>query len=195
MGFMDIASELRGIVAIILAAPLVGCVSTDLAPGVNPPAIKGIKLGMSIDSVIHLMGVPYAIKADIHHQHLIECPNPLPSMRFVPGDVASITPTIDSAFKSPESCCIGERDTRSRRFTMEYSRMSGPWDISPMVWVHFDEAHRVNQVYVSVNSRSAFREDEYVYMLSTDPMDSTAGYTTGNYDCNDELLVKYFFAD
>ena len=70
--------------------------------------------------------------------------------------------------------------------------MSGPWEISPMVNVRFDESHRVTQIYASVISHSSFREDEYVYLLSTDPLDSAATYSTGNYYCDDRLLEKYF---
>lgn len=61
-----------------------------------------------------------------------------------------------------------------------------------MIWVHMDESHRVHEVYAKVNSRSILREDQFVYLLCTDPFSDTAGYAVHSYDCKEELLSNYF---
>jgi len=169
-----------------------GCVRSDLAPGVNPAAIRSIQLGMDLESVIDILGVPLSVSA-VYGSHNGGCRS---RPELLERDVSSgsqLRLWLDSLFKSPP-CCEGNKGERVRKhFTLLYSRMVDEDGVSPMLWVHFQN-DRVREVFAKLNSRTVLRDDIYIYSLSTYRKPTPDGHhaTVLLHDCKKDLLHKYF---
>ena len=169
-----------------------GCVRSDLAPGVNPAAIRSIQLGMDLESVIDILGVPLSVSA-VYGSHNGGCRS---RPELLERDVSSgsqLRLWLDSLFKSP-LCCEGNKGERVRKhFTLLYSRMVEADGVSPMLWVHFEHG-RVRGVSAALNSHTPFRDDQGIYLLNTYHKRMRDGHQTAltTYHCKEELLQRYF---
>lgn len=177
------------LVEIALVVALTGCSTSDLAEGVTQRTVRSLKIGMSVDSVIKIIGLPfYASYGTGVHEG--SCHAPIPIQKFVPPDGSSNVATVDAAFYSARFCCNTEREQRTRGFTLEYSRKpTGPGSY-PMLWVGFDENHRVRKVFAKVYCQFRLCFDHVtVYHLSAG--DSLRSTRAGG----DQQLFERFFPD
>lgn len=172
-----------------ITVALIGCSTSDLAEGVNQRTVRSLRIGMSVDSVIKTIGLPFyaSYGTGVHNG---SCHSPIPLEKFVPTDATSIIATVDTAFYSARFCCNTERQQRTRGFTLEYSRKpSGPGSY-PMLWVGFDEDRRVRTVFAKVYCEFQLCFDHVtVYHLS-------AGNSIGSTRAGgDQQLFERFFPD
>jgi hypothetical protein len=172
-----------------LVVVLTGCSTSDLAEGVTQRTVRSLKIGMSVDRVIQIIGLPfYASYGTGVHEG--SCHDPIPLQKFVPPDGSSIVATVDAAFYSARFCCNTEREQRTRGFTLEYSRKPNGPGSYPMLWVHFDENHRVRAVGAKVYCKYGLCFDHVtVYHLSAG--DSLRSTRAGG----DQQLFERFFPD
>lgn len=149
-----------------IAVALTGCSTSDLAEGVTQRTVKSLKIGMAVDTVIKIIGLPfYASYGTGVHEG--SCNAPIPLQKFVPTGGSSIIAAVDTAFYSSRFCCKTEREQRTRAFTLEYSRKPTDRGSYPMLWVHFDEEHRLRKVFGKVYLRPPMGFDQVgVYFLS-----------------------------
>lgn len=169
-----------------------GCVHSDLAPGVSPAAIRSIQLGMDLEAVIDILGVPLSVSA-VYGAHSKGCRSRPERLERDVSSGSQLRLWLDSLFKSPP-CCEGNKGDRVwKHFTLLYSRMVDEDGVSPMLWVHF-EHDRVRVVSAALNSHTPFRDDQGIYLLNTYHKRMRDGHHTAmtSYHCKEELLQRYF---
>lgn len=165
----------------IAGGTLASCVRSDIAPGVQPDAIKQIEIGMELGSVIELLGLPYRVEA-LHGIHSLGCTKPQPHLDQEVHTQAQILGLVEGTFNSAVHCCDGNaHEKKTKRYSLVYSRMPDPEGISPMLWVHMDEHDHVYKVYARLLSHVAWIEDKGIYLLSRN-----------GYHCDDALLGRYY---
>jgi energy-converting hydrogenase A subunit M len=175
------------------AVALVGCVRSDIAPGVNPKTIKAVRLGMALEEVLDTLGLPYSVQA-LHGIHDGACRTKSRHLDRAITNEQEIRWLVDSTYRT-KICCEGNRrDKETRRFGLAFSRMVDEQGISPMLWVHFDEKARVREVYARLNSHMAWRDDELIYLLKLDEARYQADGTikAEMEHCDEGKLRKYF---
>lgn len=169
-----------------------GFVQSDLAPGVSPGAIRAIRLGMDLETVIDTLGVPLSVSA-VHGAHSKGCRSRPERLERDVSSGSQLRLWLDSLFKSPP-CCESNKGERVRRqVTLLYSRMVEEDGVSPMLWVHF-ELDRVRAVAAALNSHSPFRDDQGIYLLSNYRRQMPDGdeKTVRSFHCEEDLLQEYF---
>lgn len=133
--------------------------------------IEKIYIGMPLDSVVSVLGRPYAFNSDLGC-HDLTCKHP----RFV-SDIkmtneTDIVHVIDSIYRDTNYCCEANKESvrkNGKNTTLTYTKR--PCFIMrilhsyPMLWVHLDSVYRVSNVY----ARMAYfgRDDKCIYSLSS----------------------------
>jgi hypothetical protein len=115
--------------------------------------IKAIKLDMSIDQVIDLIGLPYEIKAKWYTHEIFRDPASKNNHFDVPikeiNKKEDITTQINIWRQDTTYCCQAYKNDQSTRgYTFAYSNHNVSFQDYPMVWIHFDTEIKVDQVYV-----------------------------------------------
>lgn len=154
---------IRSIFALSFMLAIAGCVRTDLAPGVNPDAIRAIQLGMTMDEVIGKLGMPLSIGVRLG-THDGRCRGPWKPLDHDVSNEAQIRAFLDSAFNTRPCCETMRREQQERRFNLTYSRLVGHH--GPMLWVHFNGLGRVTEVFAKLYSHT-FPDEHGLYLLNT----------------------------
>lgn len=169
-----------------------GYVRSDLAPGVNPAAIRAIQLGMDLEAVIDILGVPLSVYA-VHGAHTSGCRTRSSLLERDVTNESQLRLWLGSIYNSAPCCEANRRDRVGKAFALVYSRMVDEHGVSPMLWVHF-EHDRVRAVAAALNSHSPFRDEQGIYLLNTYHKRMRDGHQTAmtTYHCKEELLQRYF---
>ena len=117
---------------------------TSKATGEN---IKAIKVGMSIDQVIAILGRPYHINTDCGRGHNISCKNPKDYLDDDIIDKDDLNLIVANYFKDTTYCCdVYKNDTKG--FDLRFSKIV-PIATCTTVYVGFDSTFKVDLVHVS----------------------------------------------
>ena len=172
---------IKQVVAWFLLLVVLGCVRSDVAPGVSPAGIRSIELGMSKDEVVGILGPPLSVSAwlGVHKGDCVGLGRP--TDRGVTS-TTQITMFLDSIFSATPCCEALRHQQEEGRYTLVYSRMVDENGVSPMLWVHFDGLGQVREVFAKLNSRVPFRDDKGIYMRNA----------RGTYLMDEDLLHEYF---
>ncbi len=149
--------------------------------------IEKIYIGMPLDSVVLVLGRPYAFNSDLGC-HDLTCKHP----RFV-SDIKMTNETdivhiIDSIYRDTNYCCEANKESvRKNRENTTLTYTKRPCFIMrifhsyPMLWVHLDSVYRVSNVYAKYYDA----DDKCIYSLSS----STCLSQEESQDRHIELMV------
>lgn len=130
--------------------------------------IEKIHIGMPLDSVVLVLGQPYAFSADLGC-HDLTCKNPrvVSDIKMTKG--TDIVKCIDSIYQDTNYCCEANRENMMNirkhptlAFTEKSINVLKPY---PMLWVHLDGDYRVREVYAKYYGLGL--DEKNIYSLSS----------------------------
>ena len=170
---------------------------SNIANGITGDKIKEIKIGMTLEQVISILGKPYEI-VNLNGQHDFSCKNPMFLKKIVDKNT-NIIHIVDSIFNGTCYCCDDYREDIQRIgkkvtliYAKKYSTLATLFIYYPMLWVHLDSNYRVNHVFAK---RYEFFDSICIYSLSgrldeTTPLEEIPGEVS--LFINEELFNKCF---
>jgi hypothetical protein len=179
------------ILCLILVINILGY-RANIANGITGTEIKEIKLGMTLEQVISILGKPYKIEG-LAGLHDFDCKNPKPRLEMNVNENTDIISIVDSIFNNIDYCCDGNKEDikRGKRVTLTYTKPIRLSKYYPMFWVHLDCNYRVRNVFAK---RYEFIDDICIYSLSWKTDEITLEEIPGevSLSINDELFDKCF---
>ena len=129
--------------------------------------IKAVKVGMTLDQVIAILGRPYSINTNCGRMHNISCKNP---KGFLDNDITDkddLNLIVANYFKDTAYCCDGYKED-TKGFDLRFSKIV-PIATCTTVWVGFDSTLKVDLVHVSRKYGFFDKNDNNppIYHLST----------------------------
>ncbi|MCL2040522.1 MAG: hypothetical protein FWG84_00600 [Bacteroidales bacterium] len=183
------------IISIILCFVLVFNIlgyRSNIANGITGTEIKKIKMGMTLEEVISILGKPYEIST-LAGLHNLDCKNPKPNLEMDVDESTDIVHIVDSIFNDTNYCCEGNEEDiqRGKRVTLTYTKPVRFSKYYPMLWIHLDSTYRVWNVFAK---RYAFLDDLCIYSLSWKNDETTLEEIPGeiNLIINEEIFSKCF---
>ena len=152
--------------------------------------IEKIHIGMPLDSVVLVLGQPYAFSSDLGC-HDLTCKNPRVVSNITKG--TDIVHCIDSIYQDTNYCCEANRENMmniEKHATLDYTEdpsflksiFNSPMFSYPMLWVHLDKDYRVSNVYAKYYG---LMDEKCVYSLSN----NSSFPDKDSQDDNIELIV------
>ena len=139
------------------------------ANGITGDAIKEIKLGMPLEQVISILGMPYEIDFACY-AHDSTCKNPRIESNISVNENTDIIHTVDCIYNNANYCCDAYKESMQKfgkkvtlTYTKKYPSLISFFVDYPMLWVHLDSDYRVKEVYAK---RYEFIESICIYSLS-----------------------------
>ena len=141
---------------------------SNIANEITGDKIKEVKIGMTLEQVISILGKPYEIDfATRHHNHI--CENPRLEFNISVNKNTDIIHLVDSIYNDTNYCCAAYEETKTRfgkGVTLTYTKRPPPLIIGlvyyEMLWVHLDSNYCVSSVYAK--KYEGF-EDSCIYAL------------------------------
>lgn len=157
------------LLALMLCFPLImTCCHRDFNSNRNAihySDIEKIHIGMPLDSVILVLGLPYAFGTDLG-DHDLTCKNSrvVSDINMTKG--MDIVHCIDSIYQDTNYCCEANRKNMmniKKHTTLTYTKPLNNLKTYPMLWVHLDGDYRVSSVYAKYYG---IIDDKSIYSLS-----------------------------
>ena len=129
--------------------------------------IKKIHIGMPLDSVIMVLGQPYAFSTDLGC-HDLTCKNSriVSDIKMTKG--TNIVHCIDSIYQDTNYCCEANRENMmniKKHSTLTFTETPmNTLKSYPMLWVHLDGDYRVREVYAKYYGSGL--DEKCIYSLS-----------------------------
>ena len=179
------------ILCLVLVINILGYQS-NVANGITGTEIKKIKMGMTLEDVISILGKPYEIST-LAGLHNWDCKNPKPTLKMDVDENTDIFHIVDSIFNDTDYCCEGNKEDiqRGKRVTLTYTKPVRFSKYYPMLWIHLDSTYQVWNVFAK---RYEFMDDLCIYSLSWKKDETTLEEIPGevNLIINEELFSKCF---
>ena len=137
---------------------------TDIVDGINGQKIQEIKIGMTMENVISILGRPLTINVT-NGVHSENCKSHRNSIKIKINKNSDLRNIINKIFSDTNYCCEGNREEmRTKDYSFIYTRpVFGRF--YPMLWVHFDSLFNVECVAAN---KYYFIEHFTIYNLSKD---------------------------
>jgi len=166
---------------------------SNIANGITGDKIKEIKMDMTFEEVISILGKPYEVNYSVGH-HSLTCKNPKLESEISVNKNTDIIHIVDSIYNDTNYCCDGYEEAKLRfgkRITLIYTKPVQLSKYYPMLWVHLDSNYRVRNVFAK---RHEFMDDICIYSLSWKLDETTIEERQDKVDLriNDELFDKCF---
>lgn len=143
-------------------------VSKDLSGNFTEKEIRQVKIGMTIEQVVDILGRPYEINS-LAGLHNIGCINPNPMLEVSVNQQTNMRQVVDTTFSKTDFCCEGNRDDLSeKRATLVFTRNVKALGSYPMLWIHLDKDFRVREVYAKSYDGYFGIDDHTIYSLAKD---------------------------
>ena len=164
-----------------------------IANGITGNKIKEIRMGMTLEEVISILGKPYEIDYSTRH-HNFTCKNPRFELGISVNETTDIIHIVDSIYNDTNYCCDAYEETKIRfgkEVTLIYTKPVRFSKYYPMLWVHLDSNYCVNSVFAK---RYEFMDDICIYSLSWKTDETTLEEISGEISLfiNEELFNKCF---
>jgi hypothetical protein len=138
-------------------------VRSGLCKDVNGEKIEQVKVGMTLEQVIHILGRPVKINSN-RGMHKIGCKNPRPWLNAEISEETDIRKEVDKIYNDTNYCCEGNRtDLQDKFVTLTYSKPVLFTFYYPMLWVHLDRNFKVKNVYAKQYDGILGFDDECIY--------------------------------
>ncbi len=139
--------------------------------------IEKIHIGMSLDSVVLVLGMPYTFSSNLGN-HDLTCKSPRDVSDIKMTTKADFVHLIDSVFQESNYCCEANRKRMrviEKHATLNYTEeptflksiFNSPMFSYPMLWIHLDSNYRVNEVYAKYYGKGW--DEKCIYLLSNNP--------------------------
>lgn len=128
--------------------------------------IEKIHIGMPLDSVVLVLGQPYAFSADLGC-HDLTCKNPRVVSDIEMTKGTDIVHCIDSIYQDTNYCCEANRENMmniKKHTTLSFTKPMNSLNSYPMLWVHLDGDYRVREVYAKYYGLGL--DEKCIYSLS-----------------------------
>jgi hypothetical protein len=153
--------------------------------------IKQVKVGMSFEQVMEILGKPHEIQATRQVSHTMSCNSLRGVYNVSANSTKNIRDSIERIYKMTSFCCAS--DTR-KEATFVYTKKAPLLGSYPMLWVHFDSTITVSSVYAK-EFIPLVNHSEGMYCISRKIIDYEKGIispTAVDYFINEEKLCSYF---
>jgi hypothetical protein len=158
---------MKNIVACFLALFIIGCNSHNYRPQLTVTGMRGIKLGMKLEEVVYLIGVPYEVSRQ-GSTHNNTCKKELQQSASI-RNYNQLNKSIQLWKQDTSWCCEANKEDRKIRngYTLDFTKhVYLNIDDYPMVWVHLDSNLSVTQVYAKLYEGVLGFDYTEIYTLS-----------------------------
>lgn len=192
--FAIISFSIAGLLLLFVLAVNVAGTRADIVEGVDGNKIKQVKLGMTLEEVISVLGRPYKVGAP-KGIHNVNCKNLMPRSELDVNSSSDIKSIVDKFYNDTNYCCEGNKEDMQRKYiTLTFTRPVTFCKNYPMLWVHVDNDYKVISVYAKCYDGILGLDDPGIYSLSLAIDTATSGikYGTAQSFINEKLFNDCF---
>ena len=192
--FAGIFFSIAGLVLLLVLAVNIAGTRADIVEGVDGNKIKQVKLGMTLEEVISLLGRPYKI-GTLKGVHNADCKNLLPHSELDVSSSSDIKSVVEKFYNDSIYCCEANKEDMQRKYiTLTFTRPVTFCKNYPMLWVHMDKDFKVHNVYAKCYDGILGLDDPGIYSLSWAIDTATMGmkYGTTQSYINEKLFNECF---
>jgi hypothetical protein len=159
--------KMKNTIACFLTLFMIGCNGNNYRPELTAAGLRGIKLGMKLEEVEKLIGVPYEVSAQ-GSVHDMTCKNASKQSASI-RSYDQLNKIIQLWKQDTSWCCEANKEDKKIRngYTLDFTKhfYLNAADY-PMVWVHLDSNLSVIQVYAKLYEGFLGFDYTEIYTLS-----------------------------